>query len=286
MQMYWRHTPLPGGTAASWHSKTTGPKVVFYHATALGPRCYLPFLKQVSKSFHVQALAMRPLWPDAPAPDRRRGWDLFADDLIDWIEATQDAPILAVGHSIGAATTAMAAVKRPDLFKGLVLIEPSGVTLRIHLMLRLIPYRMRQTNGPAAEVLRGATQWPSLEAAFADYRASKAYRRFDDATLRTLVGALTVPNETGIRLEYPRNWEAHLYAMPPHILPVLKRVTVPTEIVTGKPSLFMDPSISNALRRARPDMGTSDFPDSGHLLPLEVPGLVGRTVQDALARLD
>ncbi len=285
MHMTWHHTPLSGGTAASWHSDTSGPAVVFHHATALGPRCYQPFFEGLSQDCHLQALAMRPLWPDAPAPDRRRDWSVFADDLIEWIEATQDTPVMAMGHSIGAATTAMAAVKRPDLFKGLVLIEPSGVTRRIHTMLRLIPYRMRQTNGPAAEVLRGATHWPTLDDAFTEYRASKAYRRFDDATLRRLLEALTVPDGSGIALEYPRHWEAHLYATPPHILPVLKSLSVPTEIIHGKPSLFMDPTILQRLRKARPDMGYNGLPAYGHLLPLEAPEEVAAAARQALAKL-
>lgn len=269
----------------SWHFGTEGPKVAFHHATALGPRCYEPFLTHLAPGFDLAAPSMRPLWPDAPMPDKRRGWDLFADDLIAWIEATQSEPILMVGHSIGAATTAMAAVKRPDLFKGLVLIEPSGLAGRIYWAFKLVPYRLRQTRGPAAEVLRGPTTWPSVDAAFADYRASKAYRRFDDATLRGLIAALTLPDGDGVKLEYPRHWEAHLYAHPPHILPTLKKIAVPTQIITGKPSLFMDPSIAQNLRKARPDMPFTQLPDYGHLLPLEAPIKVASATRDALSAL-
>ncbi|SMP23677.1 alpha/beta fold hydrolase [Shimia sagamensis] len=285
MQMTWHSTALTDGTAAAWQNASTGPTVVFHHATALGPRCYAPFLSNLGTTYHLKALAMRTLWQDAPPPNRKREWDLFADDLIEWIEATQDTPILAMGHSIGAATTAMAAVKRPDLFKGLVLIEPSGVTRRIRLLLKMIPYRLRQSKGPAAEVLNGPTHWPHLEAAFAYYRASKAYRRFDDATLRGLIDALTVATDTGIRLEYPRNWEAHLYATPPLILPTLKRLCVPTEVIIGKPSLFMDPSIARSLRDSRPDMTFQSLPDYGHLLPLEAPTQVAAAARTALDRL-
>lgn len=269
----------------SLHFGTNGPKVAFHHATALGPRCYAPFLTALAPGYDLAAPAMRPLWPDAPLPVKKRGWDLFADDLIAWIEATQTEPILMVGHSIGAATTAMAAVKRPDLFRGLVLIEPSGVTGHIYWMLKCVPYRMRQTTGPAAEVLRGPTAWPSLDAAFANYRASKAYRRFDDATLRGLVTALTIADGHGVKLEYPRHWEAHLYAHPPHILPTLKKITVPTQIITGKPSLFMDPSIAQNLRTSRPDMPFTQLPDYGHLLPLEAPTEVAAATRKALAAL-
>lgn len=285
MTHHWQQTELAAGTMPSWHLAGDGPKVAFHHATALGPRCYRPFLTQVAPGFDLAAPAMRPLWPNAPLPNPRLGWDQLADDLIDWIEATQSEPLLMIGHSIGAATTAMAAVKRPDLFKGLVLIEPSGVTARIHWLLKLVPYRLRQTTGPAAEVLRSPTHWPTLDAAFAEYRASRAYRRFDDATLRALIEALIVPDENGVKLEYPRHWEAHLYAHPPHILPTLKKITVPTQIIIGKPSLFMDPSIAQNLRKSRPDLPFTQLPDYGHLLPLEAPSEVAAATRTALAAL-
>lgn len=296
MEMTWHHTQLPEGTAAAWHGPTlthpTRPKLVFHHATAVGPRCYAPYLKALAQDYDVMALAMRPLWADAPPPDPKRGWNLFGDDLIDWIEATQDAPVLAVGHSIGAATLAMAATKRPELFKGLVLIEPSGTTRRQALLLGLLPYGMRLRLGPIKDALSSPTRWPSKEAAFADLRASKAFRRFDDQALHALLEGLLVPcDETGpqgtaeVALEYPRAWEAHLYASAPHTLPTLTRLSVPTEVIRGRPSLYMDTSIEAKLKAKRPDFRFTHLTAHGHMMPLEAPIPVAEATRAALARL-
>ena len=72
MQMTWYQSKLSGRTAAAWQNNGTGPTVVFHHATALGPRCYAPFLSALGDSYHLKALAMRPLWQDAPPPNPRR----------------------------------------------------------------------------------------------------------------------------------------------------------------------------------------------------------------------
>ena len=46
------------------------------------------------------------------------------DELIDEVEAKYDHPIIGLGHSSGAATTLLAAAKRPELFEKIILLDP------------------------------------------------------------------------------------------------------------------------------------------------------------------
>lgn len=280
-----RSTRLDQLTATSLHFEGDGAPVHFYHANGFGAACYRPFLEQIAAAYSVSALNMRPLWPDAPAPNRRRGWEQYGDDLIEWVEATQDAPILAIAHSMGAATTAMAANKRPDLFAGLILIEPAGVTHRLYRFMRLLPYPLRRRLDPAHSVFHRRNHWHDLGELFTELRAIRAYKRFSDGDLRSLIDGMTTPDTSGYRLAFPPLWEAHNYVMPPYILPVLKRLSVPTRIIAAKPSLFVNPAILDGLRNARPDIPFIDLPDHGHLLPLEAPDATATAVLTALEDL-
>ena len=47
-----------------------------------------------------------------------------ADDLVETLEATQAGPVWMMGHSMGAAISTIAAARRPQLFHGLILIDP------------------------------------------------------------------------------------------------------------------------------------------------------------------
>jgi sigma-B regulation protein RsbQ len=49
----------------------------------------------------------------------------YADDVIEICEAQRHRDVIFVGHSVSATIGVLAAVKRPDLFAGLVLICPS-----------------------------------------------------------------------------------------------------------------------------------------------------------------
>jgi pimeloyl-ACP methyl ester carboxylesterase len=48
-----------------------------------------------------------------------------ADDVIELLEALDVGPVTFVGHSVSAMIGVSAAVKRPELFKALVLVTPS-----------------------------------------------------------------------------------------------------------------------------------------------------------------
>ncbi len=52
-----------------------------------------------------------------------RGWDTDYEDLVAWLESL-DEPGWLAGHSIGATTSIMAAARRPDKVRGLILAEP------------------------------------------------------------------------------------------------------------------------------------------------------------------
>lgn len=279
------HTPIGSHTASALHFPGDGPALHFYHANGFGPACYQPFLQSLAAHYDVHALEMRPLWPSKPHPLRHRDWDQYADDLIAWLDANAMGPILAVAHSMGATATAMAAVKRPDLFRGLVLLDPSGATRRVATMMRLLPYGLRTRLGPVPATLNRRTHWPDPATAIAELRAIPAYRRFDDAALATLVDATTTADTDGITLRYSPRWEGHNFVTPPYAPHTLAALTVPTRILAAKPSLFVPPQNPAALAKARPDIPLTHLSDRGHLFPLEVPVIAADLALEALSHL-
>jgi sigma-B regulation protein RsbQ len=57
--------------------------------------------------------------------DRYQQLDGYADDVIDIIEALDAGPVTFVGHSVSAMIGALASIRRPDLFRALVMLGPS-----------------------------------------------------------------------------------------------------------------------------------------------------------------
>ena len=276
------HTPIGPHTASALRLSDVGAPLHFYHANGFGAQAYLPFLRKLAPNYSVSALNMRALWPSAPDPDRKIGWHQYAYDLIDWLEATQSEPVIGVGHSMGAIATTIAANLRPDLFRSLVLIEPTSTTFGVGALLKSVPYSMRKHLGPLKTATRSQTEWRGPDEMFVDFRASPAYKRFDDNALMALIDATTIADRTGIALAYPLHWENHNFYTAGHNLPELSRLKVPSHIIATKPSFFVSPAVITKLQARRPDIGFSQFLEHGHLMPLEAPEDAAKAVYCAL----
>jgi len=59
--------------------------------------------------------------PRFPVDDN---WTHLADELIAHLQEHATEPVVGIGHSMGAVVTFMAACKRPDLFSGVLMLDP------------------------------------------------------------------------------------------------------------------------------------------------------------------
>lgn len=86
--------------------------------------------------------------------ERYPNWTIFAEDLKTLIEQTMVPPIIAMGHSLGAVTSYIAAVKFPQLFSCLILIDPSILPRRI-----LWSIAVMKLLGPKGNIPLARTAW-------------------------------------------------------------------------------------------------------------------------------
>jgi len=85
---------------------------------------YLEFLNFFSDQHSITGMDCRGTWAECETPPPSFKMKHFADDLIQAIEQQHHKPIIGMGHSQGGFVTLLAAIKRPDLFSKIVLIEP------------------------------------------------------------------------------------------------------------------------------------------------------------------
>jgi pimeloyl-ACP methyl ester carboxylesterase len=104
-----------------------GPPLVFIHGLAPDPRLWRHQIDRFARERRVVALTMRGFGETAPAGNY--GIDVFAEDIAWACDALAlDRPIV-IGHSAGALFGLAAAARRPDLVRGLALIDPPAFLL-------------------------------------------------------------------------------------------------------------------------------------------------------------
>lgn len=265
----------------------SGRMLHFAHANGFPPGTYRTLLERLAEHFQVVSTAARPLWSTAP-PHQTASWSELADDLRNELTRRELGGIIAVGHSLGAAISLLAAAADPHLFSAVVAIDPllliGAPSLAWGVMKRLgLGHRLGLVRGARAR----RVTWPDRAAALAAYRRKRIFRLWQPDVLEDYLndGMVETP-AAGVRLRYPPEWEARIFEVSPHDLwRQLRRIAVPTLLVRGEHSDTLRPAAARRLARELATAQVVVIPGATHFVPMERPDEVARVVVDFLRRM-
>ncbi|MGD9172562.1 MAG: alpha/beta hydrolase [Desulfobacterales bacterium] len=264
----------------------SGPVAHFAHATGLCAGTYTPLADRLRT--HLKILGMDDRGHGrtrAPAdPKRLKNWDIFVDDLERFIESL-DKPVIAMGHSRGATVSLLLAVKRPDLIRALVLIDPTILpfswmwwwyVFKLTGLTRFVPI--------VATAARRKRVWPDRAGILQAYQRKAVFQTWQDGFLEAYVQDGTEKTGDGkIRLSCHPCWESKCFAVCPHdIWRTIPLLSKPALIVYGAES---DTFLASAAKRFRAKVpGTAFwlFEETGHFVPMERPDETAKVILDFL----
>lgn len=291
-----REATVRDGTVSylDWPSASGAPALHFAHANGFNAMTYRAMLSPLASRFHIRAWDARghglSRLPADPAS--HANWYVYRDDLIAFIEPLVEAagaPILLAGHSMGGAMSLMAAAERPDLVRGLVLVEPVMVPKAARWMMRA--YKLMGGKGGPMALADGAER---RRAIFADraimaaaYKGRGAFRTWPDEMVADYVDGGTIMRDDGqIELSCAPAWEAANFRAQGHdIWEALDRLKVPlTLLYAGKNSTCRVPG-PQILGERDPNATVLRLGQATHFLPMEFPDVVRREILALDARL-
>jgi len=262
-----------------------GDVLIFSHANGYPPESYTPLLRSLAADFRVVAMPLRPLWPQSN-PASIQDWAPLAADLIRWLDANDLSNVIGCGHSVGATTTLMAALQRPDLFRSLVLIDPVLMPPWFARLWRLITWLgLGERLHPLVTAARRRRRiFASTQAMYENYRRKQVFAGLDDHALRAYVDALAAPQPDGsVTLRYSPEWEARIYLTgilcDPATwrqLPDLRQSVLLVRAANS--DTFLTQAARLFLRRA-PQAELRTIPNTTHLVPLEKPLIVAEHIR-------
>ncbi len=258
----------------SWGQAADQQPIYFAHANAYPPGSYQPIIDALAEQRQVVSYLQRPLWQPTPDPETLKSWHQLADDVIDFFDQNNMKDVVAVGHSLGSVTAFMAAQKRPDLIKALVMIEPVALPWFFCWLTRVFPGVVRKRVKIIDKALNRPDRFDSLKAAYDFHRRPRAFKRISDENLMHYMRAGISEPEPGVfRLAYPRQWEARVYATATYFRGELLQSNLPVLAMRGGHSDTISAKFWSHWQ-TNPKHQFVDFPDNGHLLPLEDPTAV------------
>ena len=230
---------------------------------------------------HLQRFSLS--WIDAIGMDPRypptEGWPHLVEELISKLESIGE-PVLGVGHSLGGYLNYLAAVRRPELFRAIVLFDAPiigpfrgsmlGATKRLGIVDRVTP---------AGATRDRRSTWDSRDEAKAHFRSRKLFARFAPECLEDYVRHGLVEEGGKLRLKIDPQIEYQIYRTIPHdMMRHLPKLRLPAFFLGGA-----DSEVVRRIRLAgmRPKFRLRKVP-GGHLFPFEHPRESARSIVQAL----
>ena len=265
-----------------------GTPLHFLHANGYPPACYRLLIDLLTAEYHVFGMLLRPLWPNSD-PAAIRDWRPFSEDLRRSLHERRLGPVVGVGHSIGAVVTLRAALDEPGLFRALVLIDPVLIPPRHITQLRImrVLHLPNRLNARIAATLRRRRHFDDLDQLFSGYRRREIFRFFSDEHLRALIEGLTRPSPAGgYDLAFSPEWEARIYQTAMwndrDIWSGLSRLRIPCLLVRGSQTDTFRERTARLVEERNPAVRTVTVPNSSHLVALERPDQVARSIREFL----
>lgn len=261
-----------------------GPVVHLAHANGFPPGTYRPLVETLTDRYHVIGLPARPLWPGS-RPEEMADWHTLADDLVQGLEALGLSGVIGVGHSMGGVATLWAAVRRPDLFRAVVLLDPVILPPRRLFLMRILRrLGMKVPSDLVRGALRRRRTWPDRETCYDYLRSRPFFATWTEESLRAYVEAGTRERSGGgVELAYPPEWEAHIFATTPtDVWRDVPCLGVPTLVIRGKCSRTFLPQAQRRMERVLPGARFVVIPEAGHMVPMERPAEVGAAIREFL----
>jgi len=263
-----------------------GPLAHFAHATGLCAGIYTPLANILRSQLNILDMDDRGHGQTSvPAiPESLRSWNVFADDLEHFFDHLKN-PLIAMGHSRGAAVSLMLALKRPDLIRALVLIDPT-----------ILPFSwmwwwyLAKKSGLArwmpivATAAKRRSTWPDQESVLNSYRQKAVFSTWQKGFLEAYIADGTETSLQGeIRLCCQPAWESKCFSVCPHdIWRYVPRLKQPVLVLYGANSdTFLDPAVRRFQAKV-PHARFKCFEKSGHFVPMEQPGATADAIFEFL----
>lgn len=251
----------------------------FAHANGIPGATYQPVLDRLEPhtGFAIGKLGHDPRFPC------RTNWQPLADELIAYLEIHAKEPVLGIGHSLGSVVTFLAACKRPELFRGVLMLDPPLFWGYAALLAKLFKCLGKIDDiTPAGKSKHRRRHWPDRQSAMEYFASKRLFQFHPDCTQAFLESVVEDAAEGGVKLYFDAEVEVAIFRTTPDDLRRMKRpAEVPMKVV------YADCSDASLEKMVLPFGRHFDIPcekiSGEHMFPLQQPDLAADLIRRFIA---
>lgn len=270
----------------AWGDATRPPDILFLHATGFNARTYNTLLAPLGERFHVLAVDLRGHGQSMlPAHTFGYGsWNRHRDDVIELIDEHIGAPLTLAGHSMGGTVSLLTAGKRPDLARGVAMIDPVIMSSGMYGFAQLpgAPLWWSVTFPIARGASRRRSTFESKDAAIAALTGRGVFKSFKPEQIADYVGDGFNETPTGVKLACTPAYEARTFSAMRHDpWAALPKAPPPLVILRADIRSTMPQAAASRALEIRPDARIATVDGASHMLPIERPDRARAAIETA-----
>jgi pimeloyl-ACP methyl ester carboxylesterase len=252
--------------------KKSAGTIVFSHANSFPAGTYrVLFEAWRAAGYTVHAIEKYGHDPEYPVTDH---WPRLRDQLIHFAEAHAKEPVFFVGHSLGGFLSLLAAAKRPELARGVLMLDSPLIGGLLTPTIQFAKLTGWGERFSPAHISKGRrTHWPTKEAAHAHFASKASFARWEPEVLHDYIECGIEPDEgKGFTLSFRREVETDIYKTLAHDIPSFLRrhpLKCPLAFIGGTQSTEVKQVGMAATERVAE--GRVSWIEGSHLFPFERP---------------
>ena len=264
-----RQLPDDDGEHAALHDfGGDGPPLLLTHGNGLNAGMWATVVPHLRVRFHCFGLDFRGHGASQqrqdPMPVDRR-W--FTEEVLHAVEALGGGPLLAAGHSLGAATLLRTEQQHPGTLRAVWAFEPV-----------LIPDTFDPDQRPPSQLIEASRRrrlvFASVDEAVARFRSKPPFAACEEAAVRAYVEIGSAPQDDGtIRLTCSGETEARIYESNERMaFSTLAAIACPVVVAAGADVAMgndLPPLVAPLVAEAIPSSTLLTMPGVTHFAPME-----------------
>lgn len=252
-------------------------QIHFSHANGYPAGTYEKMFSELKNDFNIGCIDKHGHNPKFPV---EHNWDKLSDELISYIKSNYSEKIIGIGHSLGGVLNFLAAIKHPELFEKIILIDSPilGKLTSFGIKCAKSINKLEQFT-PAKRTLNRTAKWNSKEDAFNYFSSHSMYKHWDSDCIQNYINSGTQSENGDVHLSFKPEVEYSIYQTLPTHLPTFKhQLNVPCHLFYGKRNTLVNSFDRRSMKKY--NNCTLHELDGGHLLPMEYPLETARKIRE------
>lgn len=246
----------------------------FVHANGFPAKSYNTFLDLFSDDFKVIALEK---YGHNPLYSITHNWQYLVDELIAFVITQKKAlnreheKVINIGHSFGGVISFMAACQRPDLFKGVIMLDPPAFTGTTAFMMKLLKgTKLFDKISPAGKSNIRRKQWPLNTNMVEQFKHKSLFKNFDIRCLSDYANHGFVNRNQKQELLFSAEVETEVFrTLPVNLGSYKSKLNIPATLIYAQNGVCTGKAVKRFAKQNI--INTVEFTDAGHMFPLEKP---------------